>query len=111
MAGTMHPVELRESDTQFLLFIHASQKERAKGIDGRRWDMDRRCWVYPKTPRVYDAIIAEFGDDMVSCSAKRPTLTSSSQAVALQEENQHLHADLDKIHKTLELISKERQSD
>src|SRR5262249_34589410 len=112
MAGTRHPVELRETDTEFLLFIHASQKERAKDIDGRRWDTNRRCWMYPKTARVYDAIIAEFGDDMVSCSAKRPALNSSSaQTMALQQENQHLHADLEKIHQTLELISRGANND
>jgi hypothetical protein len=85
MAGIKYQVELRETNTEFLLFIHASQKERAKEIEGRRWDTERRCWVYPKTPRVYDAIIAEFGDDMASSSIKRPTLPSvSAQTAALQ---------------------------
>jgi hypothetical protein len=108
MAGTKYQVELRETDTEFLLFIHASQKERAREIEGRPRDTERRCWVYPKTARVYDAIIAEFGDDMVSTSIKRPTLPSvSAQKAALQVENENLRGELDKIHKTLELISKE----
>lgn len=106
MNGTRHPVQLRESDTEFLLFIHASQKERAKGIDGRRWDTERRCWVYPKTARVYDAIVAEFGDDMVACDIRRPALQSASaQTASLQEENHSLKSELGKIHKTLELIT------
>jgi hypothetical protein len=107
MTGIKYQVELRETDTEFLLFIHASQKERAREIEGRRWDTERRCWVYPKTARVYDAIIAEFGDNIVSTSIKRPTLPSiSAQKAALQIENQHLQKELEKIHKTLELISK-----
>jgi hypothetical protein len=106
MNGTRHPVQFQETGAEFLLFIHASQKERAKAIDGRRWDTERRCWVYPKTARVYDAIIAEFGDDMVACSVRRPTLQSASaQTASLQEENQNLKSELGKIHKTLELIS------
>jgi chromosome segregation ATPase len=99
-------VQLQETASEFLLFIHASQKERAKAIDGRRWDTERRCWVYPKTARVYDAIVAEFGDDMVACSVRRPSLQSASaQTASLQEQNQSLRLELGKIHKTLELIS------
>jgi chromosome segregation ATPase len=106
MNGTRHPVQLQDTDSEFLLFIHASQKERAKGIDGRRWDTERRCWVYPKTARVYDAIVAEFGDDMVACAVRRPSLQSAAaQTASLQEENQSLRSELGKIHKTLELIS------
>jgi hypothetical protein len=91
MAGIKYQVELRETNMEFLLCIHASQKERAKEIERRRWDTERRCWVYPKTARVYDAIIAEFGDDMASPSIKRPTLPSvSAQTAALQVENQNL---------------------
>src|SRR5262249_1117254 len=107
MTGTRHPVQLQETDSEFLLFIHAAQKERAKAIDGRRWDTERRCWVYPKTARVYDAIIAEFGDAMVACSVRRPSLQSAAaQTGSLQEENQSLRSELGKIHNTLELISK-----
>ncbi len=50
---------------------------------------------------------AEFGDDMVACSVRRPSLPSASaQTASLQEENQSLRLELSKIHKTLELISK-----
>jgi DNA repair exonuclease SbcCD ATPase subunit len=106
MSGTRHPVQLQETDSEFLLFIHAAQKERAKAIDGRLWDTERRCWVYPKTARVYDAIIAEFGDDMIECTVRRPSLQSASaQTASLQEENASLRSELGKIHKTLELIS------
>jgi hypothetical protein len=79
MNGTRHPVELRESDGEMLLFIHASQKERAKRIDGRRWDPGRCCWVYPKTANCYDAIIGEFGDDMTPCQVERPAAGQGRQ--------------------------------
>jgi hypothetical protein len=101
-----HATPGAEADTELLLFIHASQKERANAIDGRRWDTERRCWAYPKTARVYNAIIVEFGDDMVVCAVRRPSLQSASaQTASLQEENQSLRFELGKIHKTLELIS------
>jgi hypothetical protein len=106
MNGKRHTVELQETDAEFLLYIHASQKERAKAINGWWWDTNRKCWVYPKTARVYDAIIAEFGDDMVGCTVQRPSLQSAAaQTASLREENQSLRSELDKIHKTLELIS------
>jgi hypothetical protein len=58
-------IEIRETATELLLYIPASQKERARAIEGRRWEPERRCWVYPKTRRMYDALIGEFGDDVV----------------------------------------------
>lgn len=57
---------LKESETEWLLFIHASQRDRAKKLDGRRWDPSRRCWVYPKSTAILQAIQQEFGDDVVS---------------------------------------------
>jgi hypothetical protein len=57
-------ITLRESPTEYLLFIHASQRERAKRIQGRNWDGGRKCWVYPRTPKTYNAIVGEFGEDL-----------------------------------------------
>ena len=106
MNGTRHTVHLRETNTEFLLFIHPSQRERAKSINDRKWDAERKCWVYPKTSRVYDAIVAEFGDDLVAFDIRRPALHSASaQTASLQEENHSLKSELEKIHKTLELIT------
>ena len=106
MPGTKHPAELQETTTELLLFIHATQKERAKAIDGRRWDPERKCWVYPRTGRVYDAIIAEFGDDMLTCSIKRPSPSSvTEQTAALQQKNEDLREELNRIHNKLEGIS------
>ena len=56
-------IRLIETNNEYLLFIPAAQKERAKGIQGRRWDPQRVCWVYPRTNRVYHALVLEFGDD------------------------------------------------
>ncbi len=58
-------VSISETEDEYLLSINASQKDRAKGIPGYRWDPERVCWVYPRTARNYDALIAEFGDDIV----------------------------------------------
>ena len=60
-----HSVQINETETEFILSIHASQKERAKVIPGYRWDTGRRCWIYPKTAKAYDAIIDEFAEYLV----------------------------------------------
>jgi hypothetical protein len=54
----------RLTEEELLLFIHPALKERASAIGGYKWDAERRCWVYPRTRRVYDALVAEFGDDL-----------------------------------------------
>jgi hypothetical protein len=58
-------VSITETAEHYLLKINASQKDRAKAISGYRWDPEAVCWVYPRTARNYDALIAEFGDDIV----------------------------------------------
>ncbi|MHB9033079.1 MAG: hypothetical protein ACYC6L_08525 [Anaerolineae bacterium] len=55
---------LRRETTELLLFINYSEKERAKVVGSYRWDPDRKCWVYPATRRIYDALVAEFGDQL-----------------------------------------------
>jgi hypothetical protein len=56
---------LEETDSEYLLFIHYTEKARASGIQGRKWDSERKCWVYPKNQRSYYALLAEFGDDLI----------------------------------------------
>ncbi len=105
-------IDIQQTDTEYLLFIPAAQKERARGIEGRRWDPERKCWVYPRSGRVYEALIAEFGDDLVSVSISRPTRPEQnlSQATTVQlnqdlrAENQSLKHNLDRIVESLELI-------
>ncbi len=91
-------VEVSETDTEYLLSIHASQKDRAKGIPGYHWDSQRVCWVYPRTPRNYDALIAEFGDDIVGVlKISRPGKASPEPPIARQEEEQAIQEKMRKI--------------
>ena len=57
-------IRIQETKNQYLLSIPIDQKERARGIQGRVWDPQRRCWIYPRTVRMYNALVAEFGDDL-----------------------------------------------
>ena len=57
-------IKIKEMENEYLLSIPPDQKERARGIQGRKWDPQRRCWVYPRTIRMYNALVAEFGDDL-----------------------------------------------
>lgn len=57
-------IRIKETKNEYLLSIPPDQKERARGIQGRKWDPQRRCWVYPRTVRMYNALVAEFGDDL-----------------------------------------------
>ncbi|MEZ4870462.1 MAG: hypothetical protein R3C14_54540 [Caldilineaceae bacterium] len=105
-------IELKQTETEYLLSIHASQKERAKSVNGWRWVPERRCWVYPRNARTYDALIAEFGDDLVSLSVTRPAhaIDAATQAADLQKENVSLKDDLRQIQQQIAQIS-EKQSD
>ena len=82
---------LEETDTELLLYIHISEKERAKGIRGRRWDPDRRCWVYPKNEETYNEILSEFGDELDDRSS---SLATQSPAYAkLKARHDELETD------------------
>jgi hypothetical protein len=56
-------VEYDLTDTEYLLWIHAKEKERAKRIPGASWDNSRGCWVFPRTRQVRDKLQAEFGKE------------------------------------------------
>lgn len=58
------PIILEETDNEYLLTIHASEKVRVWRIENRQWDRQRRKWTFPRTPRVYHSIISEFGDEL-----------------------------------------------
>lgn len=94
-------VDIDETDTEFLLRIHPSQKDRAKTVPDYRWDPDRRAWVYPKTARVFDALIAEFGDDILG----RLKIIRPGKASVDGQSELPLKEELEKIKKTLEQIS------
>jgi hypothetical protein len=65
-------VTLQESDSEYLLYIHASLKERAKKIKPHVWNGTRRCWAYPHSPQVYQEIKAEFGRELVDETSQYP---------------------------------------
>lgn len=106
MASPKDRVEITETENEFLLSIHASQKERAKKILGYRWDSQRMRWGYPKTVNSYDALIDEFGDDIIGdLTVARPSESLQTITEELHVENQGLKEEIAKIHKTLELIT------
>ena len=61
-------IAIRETPNEYLLYIPASQKDRARGIPERRWDPERGCWVYPRSFRMYNLLVSEFGDDLTPAS-------------------------------------------
>jgi len=97
---------LIETATNYLLYIHASQKERAKAISGRRWDPERVCWTYPKTPSTYHAIIAEFGEELVENTATPPA-TPANASVSTKD----LYQEINSLKDALANISSATQSD
>lgn len=107
----VHNISLTETETEYLLKIPASQKERAKSIPQYRWDASRVCWVYPKTVKSYDALIEEFGDDLVrDLKIKRPDKNVPIKPEDLQAENRGLKETLSEIRKTLELLTRDSSS-
>jgi hypothetical protein len=58
-------IVLRETPTEFLLSIPMQQRERAKKIEGRAWNGQRKAWVYKRTRRALDELLLEFGDELI----------------------------------------------
>ena len=92
-------IDLKETDREFLLFVPAPEKERARAIAGYRWNPNRRCWVYPKTPRVYDALLQEFGRELPQIVLPRPATPVDDAAAAddygrLAAENEALRREV-----------------
>lgn len=99
-------IAIQENQAEYLLFIPAFQKERAKAIPGRRWDPERKAWVFPRTTRVYDALITEFGDDLTAVTITRPAVPDSrASPKVLATENQELKEEITKIRATIELLA------
>ncbi len=97
--------DIKETTSEYFLFVPYSQKDRAKGIKGRDWVPGRRCWKYPKALQVRDALIAEFGDQLASVLVS-PTRTATAETQRPQLENQNLRNRLSSIQKMLKDISK-----
>jgi chromosome segregation ATPase len=102
---------IEETETEYLLKIPYEQRDRAKAISGWRWDEKRICWVYPRTARNYDALIGEFGEDLVSLNITRPTISREKDIVeSLRTENQNLRDQLGKTNELIESITKARHT-
>lgn len=105
-------IDIQENQTEYLLFIPASQRERAKAIQGRQWDPGRTAWVYPRTARVYDALVAEFGDDVAEIAVTRPgDRRTKASSRLLSKENQELNEEIRNIRSTIELLAKSTSQD
>ena len=82
-------ISIKQTENEYLLYIPPYQKERAKEIEGRRWDRDRRCWVYPRNGRMYHALVSEFGDDLTTSSVfTAPQLFHETESHKKEEKQQ-----------------------
>lgn len=95
-------IYVTETDDEYLVSIPINEKERAKSIQGRRWDPERKVWVYPKTPKILEQLIAEFGDEnskiMVEIPGKEKQ--STSHTAEQRDEANLLQKLLNEIKKT-----------
>lgn len=71
-------IQVFEDDQHFLVRIHPDLRERAKQIQGRQWDGNRRVWVYPKNPRTYAALVEEFKADSDNFTIQPPAVGPST---------------------------------
>jgi hypothetical protein len=91
-----------ETETEYYLSIPFDQKDRAKSIRGYRWNDEQKCWCFPRTAKIYKAIIAEFADELISIEITPPTIPLEKENIAiLQEENQELKKQLEEKEKLL----------
>ena len=94
-------IRIEETKNEYLLFIPSAQKERARGIQGRKWDPQRVCWVYPRNVRMYHALIAEFGDDLTPESSFTTPQSFSRQEKNDDQETTELRNNIERIDQTL----------
>ena len=104
----MGDIKLKQNANEILLYTPIAQKERAKSIKGWRWDAKRKCWVYPNTQSVFDALKAEFGKDLTINSVKKPippTPPIAPPANTLKQENEQIKGEITEILERLESLS------
>lgn len=92
MQRRQNKIKITETETEYLLFIPANQKLRAR-VSQTRWDPARQCWVYHRKISTYYALIKEFAAD----------LTSSSSSTNPQEDEQkrQLQGEIDYLKDTV----------
>lgn len=98
-------IKITQTEKEYLLQIPIAQKERAKEIAGRIWDPERKVWVYRRTKNMYNALLAEFGDDLRRIDITAP---DSDQVIKkpedLEKENTKLQKQIEQINKNLEAL-------
>ena len=72
--------------------------------------MEEKCWRYPRTVRNYDALIQEFGDDLVSVTITRPSSVLGKETLtSLQAEVERLKIELTRKDNVIDSFSKANQ--
>ena len=72
--GKFFRIEVTETEEDYEVKIAAGERERAKKIPGRRWDTQRKRWVYPKTMACYRALEREFKRDDAKFNIRKPPI-------------------------------------
>jgi uncharacterized coiled-coil protein SlyX len=100
-------ITLQDDAADYVLTIPYYQRDRAKAIDGRRWDANLRCWRYPKTIETYNALIAEFGDELYGAVPAPPGQASPPlpDLPYLLDSNQELRQQLEDVQNTLRALA------
>lgn len=70
-------------EDRLLLRCHYTDREIAKSIPGRRWDPQRRCWVYPLS--AYTTIRQAFPIIRVPAEVQKAALQAMEREAALAE--------------------------
>lgn len=94
-------IRIRETKNEYLLFIPPDQKERARGIQGRKWDKQRVCWVYPRNVRMYNALVSEFGDDLTPDSLFTSPQSFPRTERSDDQETKEFRNSIERIEQTL----------
>jgi len=110
MSFPVKPI-LRETKYSYELYIHPADKERAKAIEGRKWDWNKKCWVYPHSTHFYNAIMAEFGDEIIDKTTepvKQEQIPPAGiRQLAKWDQTEELQKELQQIKETLTAIAEE----
>jgi len=96
-------IKLEETEKEYLLAIPPEQRDRAKRIQPRHWDYERRRWVYPRENRIYEALIAEFAEDAATVDISRPDAAPQADP---DQENLLLKSELADIRNSINLIAR-----
>lgn len=100
---------IEETDTEYRLRIPYDHKDRAKSIEGYRWNKDLTCWVYPRNNRIYDALIAEFGDDLVSVKISRPDIIKKQKLDTISSKDSEIESFKQNIKELIAELSASRK--